>query len=78
MRDTQKWSNVYFAGLGLFSLERARERIATSLRTGAKCQQESRMRENRLSGLVGGAGSNVPVPTPILLLYRLAGVVLAP
>jgi RNA-directed DNA polymerase len=54
--DHHRWPNRYFDTLGLFGLEAAQEWERTNLRHGAKCQLESRMREIRPSGLVGGAG----------------------
>ncbi|MDP1589155.1 MAG: hypothetical protein Q8M07_15500, partial [Prosthecobacter sp.] len=36
-RDHQRWSNDYFASIGLFSLEEARKLESESLRIAASC-----------------------------------------
>lgn len=58
--DHHRWSNRNFEKLGLFCLLDAREAGNASLRKGANCRLESRMREIRTSGSEGGAGREPP------------------
>jgi RNA-directed DNA polymerase len=51
--DHQRWPNKFFAAHGLYSLKAAHDAICQSS-SRSHHQLESRMRENRLSGLEGG------------------------
>jgi hypothetical protein len=60
-RQPYRWPNAYFAEQGLFSLVTASAQERQILYE-VNHQLESRMRENRRSGSVGGGATSSPYP----------------